>query len=118
MGAPVVHFEIGVKDLEKAQEFYGGLFGWTFSPYGPAAMIDTGSQQGINGHLTAHGHDQNYCTVYGQVEDLEASIQQAVELGGKVMIPVTEVPGMGHFAWVADLEGNLVGLWKAAAPQG
>jgi uncharacterized protein len=113
MGAPVVHFEIGCKDSEKAQAFYGGLFGWTFSAYGPAAMISTGSEMGINGHINSLGHEpHNYVTVYGMVEDLEASIRMAEELGGKSLVPPTEVPGMGAFAWVADPEGNIVGLWK------
>ena len=29
MSAPVVHFEIGCRDVERAKKFYGGLLGWT-----------------------------------------------------------------------------------------
>ena len=115
MGAPVVHFEIGCRDSAKAQAFYAELFGWTLAPYGPAAMIDTNSEQGIRGHISSLGHEpHNYVTVYAQVEDLAASIAQAEELGGRQIVPPTEVPGMGAFAWIADPEGNIVGLWKAA----
>jgi len=48
MPHPVVHFEIGCRDNQKAQEFYSKLFDWKLEPYGPAAMIDTGIKQGIN----------------------------------------------------------------------
>ena len=58
MAAPVVHFEIGFKDLEKAKAFYGPLLGWEFNSYGPAAMLsnigpgpDGKGGMGIGGHL-------------------------------------------------------------------
>ena len=116
MGAPVVHFEIGCRDSEKAQAFYGALFGWSMSPYGPAAMIATGSDQGINGHINSLGHEpHNYVTVYAQVDDLAAHIAKAEELGGKQLVPPTEIPGMGAFAWIADPEGNIIGLFRSSS---
>ena len=53
--------------------------------------------------------------VYALVDNLESSIKQATKLGGSCVITPTEVPGMGSFAWLKDPEGNLFGLWKAAA---
>ena len=47
-----------------------------------------------------------------QVDDLDAYVAKAEELGGASIVPPTEVPGMGHFAWIADNEGTCVGLWK------
>jgi predicted enzyme related to lactoylglutathione lyase len=97
------------------QEFYAQLFGWKFEAYGSAAMISTGQSIGIQGHLNALGHEpHNYITVYVQVEDLQASLDQAAKLGGKTLVPPTEVPGAGRFAWLADPEGTVVGLWKPA----
>lgn len=113
MPNPVVHFEIGCRDSAKATAFYSKLFGWGIEAYGPASMIATGSKEGIQGHISSHGHEpHNYCVVYVQVDDLDAYAKKATELGGKVMIPATEVPGMGHFAWLTDPEGLVVGLWK------
>lgn len=118
MPCPVVHFEIGCKDNPKAQKFYGELFGWTFEPYGPAAMIQNiggPGGTGIGGHINSLGHEpHNYTVVYALVDDLQASIDKAQKLGGKLVVPAQEVPGMGHFAWVTDPEGTIVGLWKAA----
>jgi len=37
MGNPVVHFDIGCKDKDKARDFYCQLFEWTSEPYGPSS---------------------------------------------------------------------------------
>ena len=113
MSNPVVHFEIGGRDSEKTQKFYTELFGWQTEPAGPAAMISTGSDEGIQGHITALDHEPfNYVTIYVQVENIQACLDKAESLGGKTLIPPTEVPGMGAFAWFADIDGNTIGLWK------
>jgi uncharacterized protein len=115
MPCPVVHFEIGCRDSRKNSEFYKSLFDWRFESYGAANMINTGEKAGINGHLNQLGHEpHNYCVVYVQVDDIPKYIEKATKLGGKSCVPMTEVPGMGHFAWINDPEGNSVGLWKPA----
>ena len=114
MENPVVHFDIGCRDHEKSAEFYTRLFGWTTSEYGPLSKkFDTGSQEGIQGHLTALGHEpHNYVMVYVEVEDISSHLEKATELGGSVMVPETAIPGGGHFAWIKDTEENLIGLIK------
>jgi len=114
MGNPVVHIEIGCRDSEKTREFYTKLFGWdTTERHGTTAMVHTGSRDGIQGHITALGHEpHNYVNVYVQVDDLDAYTKKVEALGGKTLIPPTEVPGSGAFAWVADVEGTTIGLWK------
>jgi uncharacterized protein len=115
MPHPVVHFEIGCRNGDTSQAFYSKLFDWKFESFGPARMISTGAPPGtgINGHLNSLGHEpHNYCVVYVQVDDIDAHARKAESLGGKTCVPKTEVPGMGHFAWITDPEGNTVGLWK------
>lgn len=56
----------------------------------------------------------NYVTIYVQVNDLHAYLTDAGKIGGKTLVPPTEVPGMGSFAWLADPDGNIIGLWKPA----
>jgi hypothetical protein len=43
MQNPIVHFEIGCRDLETTQTFFGSMFDWKMQRAGNAAMIDTGS---------------------------------------------------------------------------
>lgn len=35
MTSPVIHFEIGGRDLGRMVSFYGELFGWRLQPAGP-----------------------------------------------------------------------------------
>ncbi len=109
---PVVHFEIGCRDVAGTQKFFGDLFGWNIQASGPAATIDTASAQGIQGHITALGHEpQHYTIFYVEVDDVQAYLDKATSLGGKVLVPPVKIP-TGTFAWFADPEGNTIGLLK------
>lgn len=114
MGLPVVHFEIGCRNSPMLQGFYSRMFDWDIRQAGAAAMIDTkGGAPGINGHINSLGHEpHNYVTFYVQVDNIPAFLKKAEGLGGKTLVPQQEIPGMGHFAWFADPEGTIVGLWK------
>ncbi len=114
MPAPIVYFEIGCKDTPKTSAFYSALLGWTMRPSGPVSYVDTGSKEGIQGHIASLGHPpHNYVVVYAQVDDIAASIAKAESLGGKKIVGPIEVPGQGTFAWISDPEGTTFGLWKA-----
>lgn len=110
MGNPVVHFEIGCADSAKTQEFYTKLFDWTTQPMGPAAMVATGSDAGIQGHITTLGHEPHHYTIfYVEVEDIVAALAKAEALGGKKIVGPIPIP-TGTFAWFSDIDGNTVGL--------
>src|SRR5262249_10806802 len=111
MGQPVVHFEIGCRDREKTAAFFSELFGWSMTEAGPATMVDTGGAGGINGHLTALGHEPyHYTTFYVQVADIPAALAKAESLGGKTVVPPVTIE-QATFAWFADPDGNTIGLW-------
>lgn len=122
MPAPVVHFEIGCKDIAAARSFYSALFGWEYAPEMPTmGMINNlgghvpTPTDGIGGHISSLGHEPHkYVTIYVLVPDIEATLAHVAKLGGKTIVPKTEVPGMGHFAWFEDVAGNIIGLWTAA----
>lgn len=114
MGNPVVHFDIGCRDRDRSVAFYTQLFAWEASDYGPlSSKIKACAERGIQGAITALGHEpENYVMIYVEVDDIPTYLAKVEALGGKVLIPETPVPESGHFAWFADLDGNLVGLWK------
>jgi len=115
MGQPVVHFEIGSRQGDKSKHFYGQLFGWSIESHGPANMINTGSAEGIQGNIAVPDQEpKSYVTFYVQVDNIGQSLAKVEKLGGKVLVPASDVPGMGQFAWFADLDGNAIGLWKSA----
>lgn len=112
MGNPVVHFEIGCHALDATVTFYKELFGWEAEPMGQMAMVNTGSKEGIHGHIAAIQDHPPYVNFYVHVDSLEGYIGKAEKLGGKVMIPPQDVPGAGRFAWITDPDGAHVGLWQ------
>jgi len=118
MGAAVTHFEINAKDSKRAQDFYSGLFDWKIQPdptnnYG---MVETGLKMGIGGGIGQAPEGANaVVTFYVQVEDVQAYLDKAVSLGGRIVMPVTVVPDVVTFAQFADPEGNIIGL--AQGPQ-
>jgi predicted enzyme related to lactoylglutathione lyase len=117
MGAPVAWFDITSKDPERSGRFYGELFGWKLSNSGQPgyALVDTGAGDGaIGGGIgsTQHPDDPGGTTIYMRVDDLQAYLDRAVELGGTVLVPPTPLPGdFGSFAMLADPDGHAVGLW-------
>jgi len=111
IGNPVVHFEIGCRDLEKTTAFYTGLFGWSPVSIPMASLLSTQSTEGIQGHITALGHEpHNYVTFYIQVRDIHESLVQIEKAGGKKLIGPVTLPDNKQFAWFTDPEGNMVGL--------
>lgn len=113
MPNPIVHFEIGCRDRAQTQSFFNKLFDWQMQEAGPATMINTGGA--VTGHITALGHDPyRYTIFYVQVDNVQASLDKAASLGGKMLVPPIDIP-TGTFAWFADPEGNTIGLFKPKA---
>ena len=116
MGAPVGWFDITSADPKRIGDFYTRLFGWTLSESGQDgySLIDTGAGDGgVGGGIgTAQGPDDaGSTTIYLKVDDLQATLDRAVELGGNVLVPPTPLPGdYGAFAMFADPDGRAVGL--------
>lgn len=110
----VCHFEIPADDVDKLQQFYSGLFGWTFTKMpGPVDyyIIETGAELPKGGMMARQVPEQ--CPVnYIMVESLDSSLGKAQELGATVVVPKTAVPTMGWFAVLIDPQKNPIGLWQ------
>ena len=114
MPNPVVHFEIQSNQVEKLHEFYRNLFDWHIDTNNPMGygFVDTHAG-GINGGIGGTNGGPNRVTFYVEVDDPQAALNKAESLGGKTVMPVTEVPGIVTLALFSDLEGNVVGVVKA-----
>ena len=114
MPNPVVHFEIIGNDGPGLQTFYGDLFDWkitvedTFN-YG---MVETGGEGGINGGISADPHGGNRVSVYVEVDDLQAYLDKAENLGAMTVLPPTDM-GYVKIAIFSDPAGNMTGLIKS-----
>ena len=117
MGQPVSFFEVVSRDHERAQKFYGGLFGWQVAAdpaMGGYGLVDTGAGEGaIGGGIgppSAPG--DRGVRIYVRVDDLDAYLDRAEKLGGEPPVPKTDLPGdFGKVAVFTDPDGNQVGLW-------
>lgn len=108
----VTHYEIQCTDVDRAERFWGGLFGWQFGesvvPEGEYRMAQTGEQSGAA--LSSMG-EPGHPNVYFDVDDIEASLARVRELGGEAG-ERQPVPQMGWFAACKDSEGNAFSLWQ------
>ena len=117
MGQPVAFFEVISPDHERAQKFYGELFGWQVAAdpaMGGYGLVDTGAgEDAIGGGIgPSSAPGDTGVKIYVRVDDLEAFLDRAERLGGRRLVPPTDLPGeFGRFAIFTDPDGNQVGLW-------
>ena len=115
------HIEIPTADLEKSKEFYGEVFGWKFTDVDMGghtySLYDTGGG-GIGGGLwnPPEGIPRQPIN-YIDVEEIEPIVAAAEQRGGKVLLPMQEIPNTGWFSLLQDPAGNVLGIWKQN-PQG
>jgi uncharacterized protein len=117
MGQPVAFFEVISPHHERAQKFYGELFGWQVAAdpaMGGYGLVDTGAgEDAIGGGIgPSSAPGDAGVKIYVRVDDLEAFLDRAERLGGRRLVPPTDLPGeFGRFAIFTDPDGNQVGLW-------
>ena len=75
-------------------------------------MVDTHAEGGINGGIAPANDGTSRVTFYAQVDDLQAYLDKAERLGGKTVLPPTEIPDTVTLAMFTDPEGNMIGLIK------
>jgi uncharacterized protein len=111
----ICHVEIPVADQAAAGAFYSELFGWEYRPMPEMdyAVFSPGEGPGggfpkIDGQMFR----ANEPLVHVLTDDVDASLDKAVSLGGAVTVPKTEIPGIGWFGVFTDPSGNRIGLFK------
>jgi len=111
----VVHFEIGSSNFEVSKNFYHECFGWTFELYNQMDyhLIDTGKDaSGINGgFMPAEDFDQKIILTIN-VDNLDEKLEKIVELGGSVIMPPQEIPGVGRLAYFKDPLDTIMGMME------
>ena len=117
--------EIPFDDGERAQQFYRQAFGWqlqsmpgmgyTMVSSGPSG--DTGPTEPgfINGGMMSRQDSPSASPILVvDVESIDDSLNLVGELGGKTLRGKEPVGDMGFAAYLADPEGNVIGLWETA----
>jgi hypothetical protein len=78
---------------------------------GNYALVD-GDSSRVPGGIGASQDGGTSVMIYIQVPDLQATLDQAVAKGGKVVMPPMDIPGVVTFAQFADPQGNVIGIIK------
>lgn len=107
-------FELMTTDVDGAKKFYSNLFGWDTEemPMGDMnyTIVKVG-EEGLGGIMStppqAEGPPPNW-GVYVTVNDVDATAGKAEELGGKILVPPTDIPTVGRFCVLQDPQGAVI----------
>ena len=112
--------ELMTRDAEASAKFYAALFGWTREDKdmgGSTYALFKTEGRPVGGMVVLPPEAESMPVMwmgYVTVENLEASIAKAVELGAELHKGTTTIP-MGSFAILSDPQGAVFGLWQFAA---
>ncbi len=105
--------ELNTRDLAAERVFYRAVFGWEPLVADMGAMSYTEWKPGddsIAGMLEmpqeAPPETPAYWLTYLGIDNTDAKVERALELGGSVLLPPTDIPP-GRFAVLADIDGAL-----------
>jgi predicted enzyme related to lactoylglutathione lyase len=113
----LTHFAIHIDDVDRAKDFYGEVFEWGFSSYGPTDFLQIKADQSENGELIGALQARHYspvkekligleCTI--SVENVDEIIKRVESKSGEVLMPKTAIPYVGWITKFLDTEGNLI----------
>lgn len=110
--------ELASTDAEGAKKFYTELFGWKLKESQATGMAYTeivagGKESGGIYQMTAEqGNMPSRWTAYVAVDDVDAAASRVEGLGGKVVMPPTDIPNVGRFCIINDPAGAALSLIK------
>ena len=120
-----VWYELLTSDPDAARRFYTELIGWGTTEWGegeePYVMWTTdGTSKGSIGGVIPLPEEAKkagarpHWLPYVGTSDIEATVSEAEKLGGKVMVPLTEIPTVGRFAVLSDPQGAVFAVFAPA----
>ena len=112
--------DIEHRDVEGAQAFYGGLFGWTFADATPpgaptrylVALLDGLDTAGLAEAAAIDIPTPSPWRTYVAVDDADAAAARVSAAGGKVLEAPTDVGDAGRSVGCADPFGVPFRLWQ------
>ena len=112
MPHPVIHAEIRSQDADATREFLAGLFDWKVASEGAFpgyTFMDTGVTEGPAVAVSPRQGSEDEVLFFVAVDDVDATLTKAEQLGGKIIQPAQHVPGVS-FAVLADAQGHRIGI--------
>lgn len=111
----IVHIEIPSTNLEASGKFYEALFGWKITPMPEMNYTLWEPTEGPGGGFNPLGESTQPgdILIYIDSADIEADLKNAEALGGKVIVPKSNISGVGWFGIFTDPTGNRIALYTS-----
>jgi predicted enzyme related to lactoylglutathione lyase len=113
----VGHIAMNTDDVDATRAFYESVCGWRFQAWGPPGFHRAELPGGFTVAIQQRRElIPNTPTIGAEptvtVDDIAACLERAETAGGDVLMPPTEIPGVGTVAFVADPGGNPIGFMQ------
>ena len=112
-GTPI-WYELTTADPAAAKRFYDAVVGWSIDAEAPLPGMEyrmihagdghAGGVMTLTAEMKAEGAQPGWLFYVG-VADVDGRAEQARSLGGQVLVPPTDIPGVGRFALLLDPQG-------------
>ena len=111
MSHPGVHAEIRSSEPDATREFFAKLFGWGYSDgaYPGYTFVASGAEDGPPTAISPLQGAGDQVLFFVGVEDVAAALNEAERLGGSIVQPAQQVPGVS-FGVFADPQGHQIGV--------
>ncbi len=108
------YIEIPVTDMSRAKTFYAEAFGWSFTDYGPEYAGIQGADGKEMGGICPGEPSGKGALIILYSDDLEASLQTALDAGARITREIYAFPGGRRFEFL-DPCGNALAVWTPEA---
>src|SRR5919106_1452125 len=115
--------DLTTTDLDGAQRFYGGLFGWESADQGEAAghyhqALKDGKRVTGIGPVQPGAPETAFWTTYLTGTDVDAHAAAIADAGGQVTFGPMQVMDAGRMVAARDPAGAIFGVWEPGAHNG
>ncbi len=109
--------ELSSPDVAASKRFYGEVFGWTFTdiPMEDFSYTMIAAGETAVGGMTPHAPSANAPAAWTStvsVESPDATAKAAVDAGGTLVVPPSDIEGYGRFALVMSPQGVPVSMMR------
>jgi predicted enzyme related to lactoylglutathione lyase len=114
-----VWYDLSTTDPAGAKAFYGKVVGWGTQEWEPLSYtMWTANGTPIGGIMPpapANAKIPPHWLAHITVPDVDATVKQATSLGGRILSPAADIPGVGRYAVLSDPQGAAFAVFAPSA---
>jgi predicted enzyme related to lactoylglutathione lyase len=117
--------DLTVADADRLRDFYRVVTGWSSSEismgdYSDYVMLAPAANVPVSGICHARGGNAGIppqWMIYITVEDIDASAESCVQLGGELIAPIKDYGDQGRYCMIKDPAGAVCALYQELKPR-